>query len=197
METSKRFVDVSIENLMSLASPEWDPMYIEEDEITDTRLIDSEKTKKDGLIAWRPIDSLISDNEILEVESELKFPLPASFKWYLKYKNFHELDVLSNVLLFRPLIPEIWKKKILDSTFNGYPKEFIYDKGLIPFADFSDWGLTCFNTNKSSGGNEYEIVIWDHERPTETEYKADNFEKMLKDILDNYDENKDGVLMIS
>ncbi|MCE7995176.1 MAG: SMI1/KNR4 family protein [Roseivirga sp.] len=187
MDIIQRFVDVGLEKYSSLATPDWDPMYIEKEEIQDSRFIDAEKPKKEGLLAWKPIESLITDDEILEVENELKYPLPESFKAYLKYKNFYELDVMSEVFLFRPLIPGIWKNNILDATFNGYPREFIYDKGLIPFGRYSDWGLTCFNTNKSAGGAEYEIVIWDHDDPYESEFRAESFDKMLKAILDNYE----------
>lgn len=197
MEFIKRFVDVGLEKYASLATPDWDPMYIEKERITDSRFIDTEKEEKEDQVAWKPIDSLITDDEILELENELKFPLPESFKTYLKYKNFYELDVMSEVFLFDPLIPNVWKEKILDSTFNGYPREFIYDRGLIPFGRYSDWGLTCFNTNKSTEGNEYEIVIWDHDVPFETEFRAVNFEIMLKEILDNYEQNKDGVIELS
>lgn len=197
MEIIQRFVDVGLEQYSSLATPDWDPMYIDKDEIPDSRFIDSEKPEKDGCLAWKPIESLITDDEILEVEEKLKRPLPQSFKAYLKYKNFYELDVMSEVFLFNPLIPGRWKKNILDETFNGYPKEFIYDKGLIPFGRYSDWGLACFNTHKTSEGYEYEIVIWDHDDPYKSEFRAESFEKMLKEILDNYEQDKDGVIIIS
>ena len=197
MEIIQKFVDISIENYISLATPDWDPLYISKAEITDSRFIDTEKPEKDGLLAWKATDSFITDNEILEVEKELLHSLPESFKFYLKYKNFYDLDMLSDVWLFKPLIPKVWKEKILDSTFNGYPREFVYDKGLIPFANYSDWGLTCFNTNKSTDGSEYEIVVWDHENPTEFEVKAENFQKLLGGIVDDFENGEGDIVIIN
>ncbi|GAA0892995.1 hypothetical protein GCM10009122_26740 [Fulvivirga kasyanovii] len=196
MEIIERFVDLNLDSLASIATPEWDPFYISKKSLTDNNFIDPEKEEIEGQIAWKAIPSLIEDSEISKLEQELKFKLPDSFKYYLKYKNFFELDVLSNVLMFTPLMPEIWAKKILDSTFNGYPREFIYDKGLIPFTNYSDWGLTCFNTNNSSEGSDYQIVVWDHENPEEFETKAKNFASLLESIVDNYENNKDGVIII-
>lgn len=49
--------------------------------------------------------------------------------------------------------------------FRGYPREYMIDKGYIPFADWSDWGCLCFDTNNASPDNNYEVVLWDHEMP--------------------------------
>jgi hypothetical protein len=64
-------------------------------------------------------------------------------------------------------------------AFDGYPREFLIDQGYIPFADWSDWGMLCFDTNRRDTNYEYPIVLWDHERWDEYEPFSDNFSELL------------------
>ncbi len=63
--------------------------------------------------------------------------------------------------------------------FDGYPTEYLIEKGYIPFADWSDWGLICFDTNKSKENNNYPIVLWDHEMANEVQNQYKNFYNMI------------------
>ena len=186
MESSSiyRFVDKSIEELIN---PEFDFFYIDKSQIMDARFVDSSKPEKDEKLAWKPIPSIIDDNEIESLEKELKLMLPPSFKAYLKYKNFYELANLSDIWMFCPLIPFKWKEKILEQTFDGYPQEYLYDKGLLPIADYSDWGLTCFNTLKKDINGEYEIVMWDHELPDEFKPIATSLNDLFEQALTEFE----------
>ncbi|MBB6613171.1 SMI1/KNR4 family protein [Pontibacter sp. Tf4] len=189
----KKFVDISLENL---GGPEDYGTYVDEANLVNGLLIDNKRPKKDNLIPWKPSDSLITDKEIQELETELKYPLPNSFKQYLKYKNFYELGTISNVGMFTPLLPNEWKRIMLENVFDGWPREELYDKGMIPFANYSDYGLLCFNTNAKDENEEYEIVKWDHEVEDEYEIFAQNFGDLMKAIVQNYEEGiKNGVVI--
>jgi len=187
-DSIKRFVDKSIEEQVM---PEFDFFYVDKTEISDSRFLDESKIEKDGKLAWKAIPSLISDKEIEEFENTIKVKLPNSFKEYLKYKNFYSLFNLNDVWMFCPLVPDVWSEKILKETFDGYPREYIYDKGLIPFADFSDWGLTCFNTTRRLENGEFEIVMWDHERPDETEHLANSIYELFEKALEEFENSTD------
>ena len=73
--------------------------------------------------------------------------------------------------------------------FNEYPRELLLDKGKIPFANWSDWGLLCFDTNNKHTNNEYPIVLWDHEMFDEFEPKYINFEAMINELNSDAKEN--------
>ncbi|MCP2045924.1 hypothetical protein L1278_003997 [Pontibacter sp. HSC-36F09] len=184
-EYIKKFVDISIQNM---TSPEFDSFYVSKSEIVDNLLVDESRPEKGDMIPWQPSDSLIKDSEIEALESEIKHPLPISFKQYLKYKNFYELAPISNVWMFTPLVPKEWKRVMLKNVFNGWPKDYLYNKGMIPFANYSDWGMLCFDTNTKDKNGEYQIIRWDHENEEEYEVFANNFADLMKAIVQNYEE---------
>jgi hypothetical protein len=62
----------------------------------------------------------------------------------------------------------------------------IPDKGYLPFANYSDWGLWCFSLNERNEQNECPVYLWDHERPDDFEFVADNLEAALKKELERY-----------
>ena len=126
---------------------------------------------------WFPVNSKVTDIEIHALENEIGFKLPKSYQSFLKYKHFYELTI--GDVSFCAHIINSWQKSLREMIFNGYPREFLVDKGFIPFANYSDWGLLCFNTAKKDSDNEYEIILWDHERWDEVEFKYNNFTEML------------------
>ena len=63
--------------------------------------------------------------------------------------------------------------------FDGYPREYLIDKGYVPFADWSDWGLLCFDTNRNTNDHNYPIVLWDHEIADEVQDLYKNFYDLL------------------
>jgi len=63
--------------------------------------------------------------------------------------------------------------------FDGWPAEEIIEQGLIPFADWSDWGLLCFDTNRNSENTDYPVILWDHDAPVEMQDIADNYAALL------------------
>lgn len=130
-----------------------------------------------GWHKWYPVESSVSDDEISAVESQLKFNLPRSYKTLLKHTHFYELII--DEARFSGQEIRKWKKHLVDRAFNGYPRELLIDKGYIPFADWSDWGLLCFDTSISVVDNEYPVVLWDHERWDQFDLFSDNFQSLL------------------
>jgi SMI1-KNR4 cell-wall len=147
----------------------------------------SEPMNDEGWQKWYPINSIISDSEIENLEEQLKVRLPTSYKSFIKHKHFYELCISD--ALFRGQEIRDWKRNLVNMVFDGYPREYLYDKGYIPFADWSDWGLLCFDTNSKTGMDEYPIVLWDHERWEKFEFFSENFSDLLikLDKLSDFD----------
>lgn len=136
-----------------------------------------EEPNEEGWQKWYPIDSTITDTEIEELETQLNFQLPSSYKTYLKYKHFYELYI--SEARFSGQEIKGWRRYLVDMAFDGYPRELLIDKGYIPFADWSDWGVLCFDTNQPNSDFEYPVVLWDHERCDTFESYSENFTKLL------------------
>lgn len=126
---------------------------------------------------WSPVASKVTDQEIQTLENEIGYLFPESYKIFLKHQHFYELNIAD--VSFAAHIVDTWQNGLKAMVFDGNPKEFLIDKGLIPFANYSDWGLLCFNATKKAEDNEYEILLWDHERWDEVEFKFENFTAML------------------
>ena len=112
---------------------------------------------------WIPIESKVTDDEIADFENYLGHNLPEDYKTFLKFKHFYELNIGEAGFCAHPVYT--WRKELSDMIFDGYPREYMIDKGLIPFANWSDWGHLCFDTNNASPDDNYEVVLWDHEMP--------------------------------
>jgi SMI1-KNR4 cell-wall len=141
---------------------------------------------------WFPIKSKVTNDEIKEFENLISHKLPEDYKTLLKYKHFYELYI-TNDLSFCSHPIDTWRYKLSQLIFGGYPTEFLIDKGLIPFANWSDWGHLCFNTNDTKNGFDYPIVLWDHEVAEKFENKYANFMDMLikLDSLEKFDQSVD------
>lgn len=126
---------------------------------------------------WYPIDSTVTDPELEELENKLNFKFPSDYKIFLKHKHFYELYIYE--ARFSGHIIRTWKRSLISLAFDGYPREFLIDKGYFPFADWNDWGQLCFDTNNPQVENEYPVVLWDHERWDEFEPYSPNFNSLL------------------
>lgn len=146
----------------------------------------NEPMDEEGWQKWYPIDSTVTNSEIAGLEEQLKFRLPESYKIFLQHKHFYELYI-SDACFSGQEIRE-WKLHFFQRVFNGFPRELLIDKGYMPFADWSDWGQLCFDTNSSASENEYPIVRWDHDRWNEYEFFSENFQSLLLK-LDTEDQN--------
>jgi hypothetical protein len=91
--------------------------------------------------------------------------------------------------VFFPNLSSNWMQS-LQNHMESYPVNLI-GRGLIPFADYSDYGVICFNSNNISKNNhEYPLVWLDHEDYFEVEQPlAKNFVQlfeMLEPHLDDW-----------
>jgi hypothetical protein len=112
--------------------------------------------------------------------------LPKDYTTLLQHKHFYDLHIFEASFFKLPV--NSWEKDLSDMILNAYPPEFLIGRGLIPFADWLDWGLLCFDTTKECVDNNYSIFLWDHESPFETEKFANNFYELLVKL--NEEENK-------
>ena len=150
----------------------------------ETEMADSNQDKNEEWRIWNPIPSKATDKEISEFEDYIGYKLPDSYNRFLKYKHFYELMISECSFCSHPV--NVWRAALTKMIFEGYPREFLIDTGRIPFADWSDWGLLCFDTTIKVQNNDYPIVLWDHEICDEFEIKYKSFEEMIFQ-LDNED----------
>lgn len=129
---------------------------------------------------WFPVASKVTNEEIEEIESKIGHKLPEDYKTFLKYKHFYDLSISEVSFCRHPV--NVWRTKLLEMIFEGYPAEYLIDKGYIPFADWSDWGLLCFDTNRSKENKNYPIVLWDHEIAEEVQDQYKDFYDLIVNI---------------
>lgn len=147
------------------------PMEIEPE------MADPNQDKSEEWRTWFPVKSTVSDDEIKAFESQLKYSLPEAYKSFLKYKYFYDLSIHECRFCDHPI--RNWKETLLGMMTDDYPSEFLIEKGRIPFADWSDWGLLCFDTTAECKDFDYPIVLWDHEVYDQYQLMYDSFEAML------------------
>ena len=161
----KKWVEIELNKL---------PIYIEPE------MADPNQDKKEEWRIWFPIDSKVTDSEIAEFESRLGHKLPIDYKTFLKHKHFYELQISEVSFCKHPI--NTWRAKQTEMIFDGYPTEFLIEKGYVPFAVWSDWGLLCFDTNRNNEDNNYPIVLWDHETAEEVNDEYKDFYDLLIEI---------------
>lgn len=128
---------------------------------------------------WISIPAKVSDDEIREFEELIGHRLPEDYKTFLQHKHFYELII--DQASFCPHPVNTWRADQSEKIFNGYPRELLIDRGFIPIADWSDWGLLCFDTTLNSADFNYPVVLWDHENFEAVEdMYADFYEMMVK-----------------
>ncbi|MDR2237518.1 MAG: SMI1/KNR4 family protein [Chryseobacterium sp.] len=124
---------------------------------------------------WLPVKSTVTDAEISEFEAETGFVFPNDFKTFLQHKHFYELQMSEVSFCSHPI--NTWRASLREMMFETYPREFLFDKGYVPFALYSDWGLLCFDSHHHNA-----IVRWDHEDPETFEYQYENFYELMTGI---------------
>jgi len=145
-------------------------------------MLDPNRLRDDSYYAaWKPIRSTFSDKELKALEKLYGYPLPPSYRHFLRQWHFLQLILDGASLRFFPSVPKQLAKgfgKILQTYYWQLPK-----RGILPFANYSDWGVAAFNAHSLVHENEYPVVILDHDdgytKPmTYTENFMGIFEKM-------------------
>ncbi|MEW8101054.1 MAG: SMI1/KNR4 family protein [Candidatus Thiodiazotropha endolucinida] len=122
---------------------------------------------EDDWVYWKPITSAVTEDEISAFEKDLGIKLPRELVSIIKHKHFVELHIGEVEIFSMP--SKGWQFSISQGIYDSWPSEFIINKGYLPFAVYSDWGLWCFNLNEEEKEGIYPIYLWDHE-------DADNFQ---------------------
>lgn len=150
-----------------------------------TEMIDESVEQKSDWIPWKSISSKVTDKDILEIESKIKLKYPELYKDFLKYKHFYELENVAEINFFKHCVRD-WKSNLTEYYFDYWEPEELIKKGFIPFADYSDWGIVCFDTNRMNN-NDCPIVMFDHEtlydEPVTFEELYNSFELMASELL--------------
>lgn len=123
-------------------------------------------TDKEGCTTWFPVDSKVTDGDIL----------PSDYKRFLKYRHFYELHI-SEASFTHPV--NFWQQKLLKMIYGGFPREFLIDRGYLPFADWCDWGMICFDINVDDGFHNFPVVVWDHEIVNNVTPLSTNFGELI------------------
>jgi hypothetical protein len=180
MESSQDFslIKKVLDKYFDFLSGEGDYAFASMTEYIPNTMLDKSKNEDDeGYSFWLPIKSTITDKEISDLEILLRHKLPDSFKYFLKQRHFMELRLGQNVNFFS-ILPNQLTLKFKDIIDKFYWT--LLDRNYLPFANYGDWGVLCFNANKKVLDNDYEIVILDHDDEYQKpQFHADNFLKMF------------------
>jgi len=128
---------------------------------------------------WKPIPSVLNDSDLNKLEKMIGIELPLSYRHFLKYKHFYELDISDFAVNFPTHLPDKSLDGFKEWFFEYYEPELLIGKGLIYFAGFQDYGLLCFDSNVKRENNEYPIVFIDHEDLTTTHHYSDDFKELM------------------
>ena len=129
--------------------------------------------------AWKPISSILVDSDLNRLEEMIGIKLPLSYRHFLNYKHFYELDISDFAVNLPTHLPDESLDGFKKWFFEYYESELLIEKGLIFFAGFQDYGLLCFDSNEKRKDNEYPIVYIDDEDLTTKHHYSNNFRDLM------------------
>ncbi|GAB5493721.1 MAG: hypothetical protein Phog2KO_39360 [Phototrophicaceae bacterium] len=130
-------------------------------------MITSREEENYGRVRWKLTkhrDDINPDFEVLE--EKIGVVLPYSFKlWHSRYFTLNGFSHL----IYLPISPSNDPLYGLrQQIFNSWHPQEIRDSGLIMFgSERNGIGPICFDVRKPVQDNDYPIVIWDHEYPSD------------------------------
>lgn len=169
-------VDQALDKMMSQES-EWAMMT---PRILPKEMIDESRSARGEYQKWKPITSTITNAELDLFERKIGLKLPPSYRAFLQYKYFVEIDFPNRAINFPANMPDKRLGVLEDYIFNYHEPELIIGKGYIYFADFEDYGLLCFDTNISVPDGEYPVVFINHEELEDIHPYCPNFRSLLE-----------------
>ena len=136
---------------------------------------------KAGEHLWQPIESTVTDADIVAIERRYDISLPDSYKEYLKYKHFYSIFFNPDIKLY-PMPVDVWKDILLEN--NDEMREDLLEQGYFAIGEYSDHGAICFALNSDS--SDYPVVMIDYEygAPDEDEEEDELGENFI-DFLNN------------
>jgi hypothetical protein len=173
------FVDKSLQILQAL-----DLMKLPHPDMPEEMIDKTRKGNKDW-IPWKAVPSRVTNEDIKELENRIGLKYPDLYVEFLKYRHFYELNNLKEITFHRHCIRD-WKQELVNMYFHSWKPDQIIGEGYIPFANYSDWGIICFDTNTTADRSRYPIVMIDHEvlydEPVPKEKLYSSFIEMIKDL---------------
>lgn len=133
---------------------------------------------------WLPVESTVTRKDVQELEALIGHVLPQDYVAFLSHKHFYALYIYEASFCRHPV--RTWKRELQEMIFNGYPREYLIDRGWVPFADWSDWGLLCFDTTQKQAGSDYPVVLWDHEVPDKITPQQPSFFQLMKQLDEDH-----------
>jgi hypothetical protein len=128
------------------------------DDLVPEYMIDyNKKSPYEGIVFWKSVPANITKEQFAEFENKIGFPLPETYKNFLSYKYYIELN-FGHAAEFFPHT-NTWKEDY-NNVISDFGQDCL-DRGLIPFARDTDQGYFCFDTKNVEFGNEYRILTCD------------------------------------
>ncbi len=159
----------------------------ETESIPPSMIDKSKKSKYENTSFWIAIPSTVTEKNLNELESFLKHKLPDSFKYFLQLRHFLQLSLGGYGIGFFCNLPELLNakfKEIINEQFGT-----LLNRNYLPFANFMDFGVLCFDANKIKDDNNYPIVLFSNEDGYSTpKFYAVDFLGMFKEFETNLDD---------
>ncbi len=150
--------------------------------VPDYLVDNSKKAPTHDWCYWKPIEAEIESLDFEHYEDKVNVQLPHSYIAFLSYKHFIDLNFGHDVTFFKHT--KSWIDDNLQ-LIEAWGVDTTINKGLLPFADMSDWGIVCFDSTESQPDYEYNIVYLDHEdKDTPQQFKHGRFSfiDLIKDM---------------
>lgn len=112
----------------------------------------------EGIVYWKPVPTDITEATFQAFETSLGYELPETYKQFLSYRYFIELNFKHDAIFFRHTAS--WTKDYFDTLSQTEFSETV-GSGYIPFANINDQGYFCFDASWQVPDNEYPIVQYD------------------------------------
>ena len=135
-----------------------------------------------GWVPWKPVDNPMPDQNLRKLEELYHVSFPPLFRAYLLHKCLLMTDFvvrLPQTPVDKPLSEIEQRLQLLDQ------ESFFRENSLIPFGDdANDVGPVCFDLKSPIDGEDYAVVVVDHHRTREPNYRGEFKWKSFADLLD-------------
>ena len=128
---------------------------------------------------WKPAPSVVNDHDLDQLEHDIGYALPPSYRTFLKHKHFYSLLMDDDAVWFPAHVPDKNLTFLREYVFEYMDPELIIGRGYIYFADLTDHGALCFDTSRRDENGECPVIFLDHESLEEVYLYASNFTDLL------------------
>ncbi|MDO7850075.1 SMI1/KNR4 family protein [Hymenobacter convexus] len=133
----------------------------------------------EGYENWLPIASIVTNQQLDDLEATINYPLPADYRRFLQHKHFYAL-LLGGAEFFPHPIDE-WQQVLRQEMLTNWPDAL--RAGYIPFANYGGAGdVLCFYAEPNQSTADYPVVFYDHEDSRAQPFSR-NFATLLPQLL--------------